>query len=158
MNAYAASVQPPVALRRLVFRVGYRILVVYWFLVRPTLTGVKFLLTDGDRVLLVRHTYGSSKWEVPGGAIKRRERPVSAAKRELREELGLDLRDLRSLGELAVTLNHRRGSVHCFEAALRTPRIELDDGELADAQWFQRTALPANVGRYVREIVALSGS
>ena len=130
---------------------------VYWFLVRPTVTGVMFLLTDGDRVLLVRHTYGPSKWEVPGGSIKRREQPISAARRELREELGLDLGELTSLGELAVTLNWRRGRVHCFQAALRTPRIELDQAELADAQWFQRTALPANVGRYVPEIVALAG-
>jgi 8-oxo-dGTP pyrophosphatase MutT (NUDIX family) len=132
--------------------------VVYWFLVRPTHTGVKFLLTDGDRVLLVRHTYGSSKWEVPGGAIKRREPPACAARRELREELGLDPGELTSLGELPVTLNWRRGSVHCFQAALSAPLIELDPGELADAQWFQRTALPANVGLYVREIVALAGS
>jgi 8-oxo-dGTP pyrophosphatase MutT (NUDIX family) len=151
-------VQLPVALRRLAYRVAYRLLVVYWFLVRPTLTGVKFLPTDGDRVLLVRHTYGPSKWDVPGGAIKRREPPMSAARRELREELGLDLGELTSLGELAVTLNWRPGSLHCFQAALRAPRIELDHGELADARWFQRTALPANVRRYVREIVALTGS
>ena len=131
---------------------------IYWFLVRPTLTGVKFLPTDGDRVLLVRHTYGPPRWEVPGGAIKRREPPSSAARRELREELGVDLQELKPLGELDVTLNRRRGSLHCFEAALRAPRIELDRGELADAQWFQRTALPADLGRYVREIVALAGA
>ena len=41
-------------------------------------------------MLLVRHTYGPRAWDLPGGAIKRGEPPIDAARREMDEELGLD--------------------------------------------------------------------
>lgn len=41
-------------------------------------------------VLLVEPTY-KDYWEVPGGAVELDESPLSAARREVKEELGLDL-------------------------------------------------------------------
>ena len=76
-------------LRRLGYRIAYRVLQVFWFVDAPPKQGVKCLLTCHDRVLLVRHTYGSRAWDVPGGAIKRGEPPLTAARREMGEELGL---------------------------------------------------------------------
>ena len=69
-------------LLRLAFRVGYRVLRVWWFVRRPTTRGVKCVLTCGDEILLVRHTYGrTDRWELPGGGVKRREEPRAAASR-----------------------------------------------------------------------------
>lgn len=46
---------------------------------------------DGDgRVLLVNPVY-KEPWEVPGGTVDDDESPLDAARREVREELGLDL-------------------------------------------------------------------
>ncbi|HEV7706876.1 MAG TPA: NUDIX hydrolase [Asanoa sp.] len=42
----------------------------------------------GDRVLLVKPTYKPG-WEVPGGAVEVDESPLAAARREIREELGV---------------------------------------------------------------------
>jgi len=48
------------------------------------------LFVDGDRVLLVRKTYGN-RWDIPGGYINRGgESLAEACRREVREELGLD--------------------------------------------------------------------
>lgn len=47
------------------------------------------LFVDGDRVLLVRKTYGE-RWDIPGGYVDRGESPTAACQRELREELALD--------------------------------------------------------------------
>ncbi len=47
------------------------------------------LFVNGDRVLLVRKTYGE-RWDIPGGYVDRGESPAQACRRELREELGLD--------------------------------------------------------------------
>jgi ADP-ribose pyrophosphatase YjhB (NUDIX family) len=147
-------VQLSIALRRIVLRGGYTVLRGYWFLARPRLTGVKCVLTDGDLVLLVRHTYGPREWEIPGGGIKRHEPPARAARREMREELGVQIEDWIALGELAVTMNRRTGTLHCFHAIVRAAGLEPDRGEIADARWFSHHDLPPDRGPYVVPIVA----
>jgi len=55
------------------------------------------LLTDGaGNVLLVKPTY-KPPWEVPGGVVEQAESPLAACRREIREELGLDIRPARLL-------------------------------------------------------------
>jgi 8-oxo-dGTP pyrophosphatase MutT (NUDIX family) len=147
-------VQPSVAFRRLAYRSAYALLRLYWFALRPTLSGVKCLLTDGDRVLLVRHTYGPRGWELPGGGFKRDEAPAAAARRETHEELGVWIEDWVDLGKLPATMNHREGSLHCFQASVREPPITIDLGELAVARWFRRHELPPDLGRYVEPILS----
>lgn len=145
--------QLPVALRRLAFRLVYSALRIYWFLRRPPLNGVKCVLSDGDRVLLVRHTYGPRNWELPGGGIKRREPPSGAARREMREELGVDVQEWTALGEVPARIHDRRGVLHCFLATLSPATIAPDPGELAAATWFAPTELPSNLGPYVASII-----
>ncbi len=52
--------------------------------------GVLFRDVKG-RVLLVEPNYGSETWEIPGGGLDEGESPRGAARREIKEELGLDL-------------------------------------------------------------------
>lgn len=145
----------PVPVRRFGYRSAYAALRVYWFLFRPTMSGVKCVLTDGDRVLLVRHTYGPRAWDLPGGSVKSGEAPVSAAQREMYEELGVSVDSWRLFGELRAVIDHRRDHVHLFQAELESPRLNIDRGELRAAGWFRRTELP-RVGRYTRQILALA--
>jgi 8-oxo-dGTP pyrophosphatase MutT (NUDIX family) len=154
-SAYAASMLLPSALRRPLYRCAYALLRVYWFLARPAVAGVKAVLTDGPLVLLVRHTYGPGSWDFPGGAIKRRELPVSAVRREMAEELGVTIEDWRALGEIKGRMNHRRDTLHCFRAELSGPALTPDAGELAAAQWFPSDQLPAKLGGYARQILEL---
>lgn len=140
--------------RRAAIRLAYAGLRTYWFLLRPRIVGVKCVLTHGDDVLLVRHTYGSRAWDLPGGTVKRRENPRDAARREMHEELGRRIDDWTSLGELFVNTNHHDDNLHLFLARVNDRDLELDPVELAEAGWFPREALPSDLGRFVRPIVA----
>jgi 8-oxo-dGTP pyrophosphatase MutT (NUDIX family) len=149
----------PVPIRRIGYRLAYAGLRLYWFLRRPEVGGVKCVITDAGRVLLVRHTYGPRAWDLPGGSIKRGEAPLNAARREMHEELGVAIDDWNSLGLVSLNVDHRRDKLHCFQAEVHAPKIEIDLGELAEADWFLPTALPRNIGRYTRPILAqLKGS
>jgi 8-oxo-dGTP pyrophosphatase MutT (NUDIX family) len=138
---------------RVAMRFAYAGLRTYWFLFRPQITGVKCIVTDGDEVLLVRHTYGNRDWDLPGGTVRHRELPIDAARREMHEELGRRIEDWVDLGELFINTNHHLDNLHLFHASLPDRRLDLDLIELADARWFPREALPVDIGRYVRPIL-----
>ena len=134
-------------------RIAYAGLRTYWFLLRPRIVGVKCVLTHGEDVLLVRHTYGSRAWDLPGGTVRRREVPRDAARREMHEELGRLIDDWTPLGELFVRSNHHDDDLHLFLARMSDRQVEIDLVELAEAGWFPRGALPVDLGRYVRPIM-----
>jgi 8-oxo-dGTP pyrophosphatase MutT (NUDIX family) len=116
---------------------------------------VKCALTDGDRVLLVRHTYGHDQWDIPGGGIHRGEEPLAAARREMEEELGVTIDDLHPLGQLSVRPYRARDQIHCFHAELGPVELTIDEGELAAAKWFAQDELPRKASRYVDRVLAL---
>ncbi|HEX8745466.1 MAG TPA: NUDIX domain-containing protein [Thermoleophilaceae bacterium] len=143
-------------LLRTVYRAGHPLARAYWRAAQPRRRGVKCVLTRGREVLLVRHTYGSAtRWELPGGGVKRGEEPHDAARREAREELGLDIDDWRLLGDLFERIDGKRDTLWCYTAAVEGRAIVTDGAEIAEARWFGRDALPADVHRYIGRILAL---
>jgi 8-oxo-dGTP pyrophosphatase MutT (NUDIX family) len=148
----------PIPVQRLGYRLAYAVLRVYWWIFRPASSGVKCVLTHGDEVLLVRHTYGPRGWELPGGSRKRNEDAAIAATREMREELGLSVDSWHSLGQIEVIVDHHRDSLYCLQAEVGTPEdgppeLTLARGELNTAEWFRKAELPHPLGRYTRAIL-----
>lgn len=146
----------PVAVRRQGYRIAHRLLRVWWLLRRPALHGVKCLLTDGDRVLLVRHTYGRDEWDLPGGTQRRSEPPEEAARREMREELGIDIPQWNALGDVLRLSYGCKDTLHCYHAEVSAPQLDLNAAELCRAHWFRDQELPADMGRHVHAIVRLA--
>ena len=61
---------------------------------------VAVIVTDARQVLFGRRACdnGGYEWQLPGGWIVRGESPQQAARREVSEETGLQLRDMRFVG------------------------------------------------------------
>ena len=49
------------------------------------------ILDDHGRILFVKHGYGEFNWELPGGRGEAHESAEETARREAREEVGLEL-------------------------------------------------------------------
>ena len=124
----------PTALRRLVVR-----------RVAPSFTvgAMCFIERADGRVLFIRHLY-RQRWGVPGGLLERRETPTDAVRREVREEVGLDV---RLVGEPAVNVDAvpRRIDI-VFRARpideADADRVRPGSVEVLEARWFLPTELP----------------
>lgn len=128
--------------RRLGYRLAYRVLQVVWLVTRPSQKGVKCLLWHGGEILLVRHTYGDRGWDLPGGMVKRGEHPEDTARREMHEELGIRAPQWADLGSVSTSIEHRHDTIHVFGAELVTPSVKIERSELDVAQWFAPGELP----------------
>jgi len=132
-------------LRRLYFFASWPVLKVY-FRRGPR---ARVLLTDpAGRLLLVRgrwqRWYDDAGLALPGGGIQPSESPVTAAVRELHEELDLKLpkTQCRLLGQVRLREYGLSYEAYLFHAVLSadTP-FRVVPGELVTAAWYARTAL-----------------
>lgn len=138
------------------YRVAWRALQLRALLWPRRGRGVKCVLTHREQVLLVRHTYGQrGTWYLPGGIVRPRETPPSAAAREMAEELGL--RDLRwrELGARDMRLDGLSVRLACLHAELSDPTVQPDPVEIAEARWFDLKQLPVPRGSDVGSLLLL---
>jgi len=75
---------------RLVYRLGYPCAQLVWRLARMPGQGASIAVWNDGRLLCVRESYRRGLG-LPGGGLNAGETPAEAARRELREEVGLDL-------------------------------------------------------------------
>ncbi len=138
---------------RFALRLAYRGLLVWWFLRRPDHDGAVVAIWHDGRVLMLRHSY-RARLGWPGGGIGRGETPLDAARRELREELGLEVAsgDFTDIGETVGHWEYRRDRVRIFELVLAVaPHLRLDRREVVGAEFMTReAALAADIAPFIR--------
>ena len=85
-----------------------------------TIKVVAAIICDGDRVFATQRGYGDFKdgWEFPGGKIEDGESPEDAIVREIREELGADIRVTGFLTTVEHDYPQFHLSMDCFWAEL----------------------------------------
>jgi ADP-ribose pyrophosphatase YjhB (NUDIX family) len=129
----------------------------YRFLFRPRVRGVRCVLVHDDEVLLVRHAYGSRRWGLPGGLIKRSEDAQTTVAREMSEELGLSELQWLDLGRIEYTGADRGWHVvRCFACRVPSRSVTPDAAEIGDVAWFGWDELPADTLEGTTAIVALA--
>jgi len=103
----------------------------------PVAAGVLFV-DEHDRVLLVEPTY-KPYWDLPDGILEAGESPWAAAQREVKEELGLDIRPGRLLvvDYLPPRPNAGEGLRFVFDGGQLDVDVDirLDPGELRSWDW-----------------------
>ncbi len=127
--------------------------------IRKRLTvGVRAVLLDGRKVLLVRQTYAPG-WQFPGGGVEPNETAETAAARETLEETGYATDGRPTL--LGFYLNRVAGGARDHVAVyvwrdFRGQHEFAPNLEIAECRWFAMDELPADIepgtARRLREI------
>jgi 8-oxo-dGTP pyrophosphatase MutT (NUDIX family) len=135
----------PPPLHRSALRLAHGIRRRWWRIARVQLVGCRIFAFDAQgQVLLIRHSYGSGNWMLPGGGLGRGEEPLAAALRELLEETGLALNQARHFAEVEEPLYGTVNRVHLV-AGRAEGEVRIDCREVIEARYFPAHALPPDL-------------
>jgi len=132
----------PVRLRRWSMRLTHT---------RFTVTAGAIIFNQAGEILILKHRFrAGSGWGLPGGFLERGEQPIDALRRELREELALEIEDVeiftarsfRKPKQVEVLFRGRAGG----PVKPRTMEVER-------AEWFSLDALPEGLPRDQRRLI-----
>ena len=118
---------------------------------RFTVTAAGIILDSEDRVLLLKHRFRSgSGWGIPGGFLEAGEQPENGLRRELREEIGIELqsvklykaRTFKTARQIEIIFRGRTGDS-------ATPQSD----EIEQATWFTLDSLPEGLPDDQRRLI-----
>lgn len=129
---------------------------------RPIQLGVRIILVQDGKVLLVRHTYMPG-WHFPGGSMQRWETPLEAAAREAREEAGVELLEPPTLvGIFTGYLGGKSDHVAVYQCRKYRIGHASDRWEIAEVKHFALDNLPSQLSytwhRYLQRLNAHDGT
>ena len=116
-----------------------------WFIritnTRFTVTTGAIIFNEAAEVLLLKHFFrAGSGWGLPGGFLKAGEQPLEALRRELKEEVGLEIRDVEIFWARSFK---RPRQIELLYRAKAVGRGEPRSIEVERAVWFSTDQLPA---------------
>jgi len=105
------------------------------------------LVRDGERVLLARKSiWAPGRYALVAGFVDNGESLEDAVAREVKEEVGVDVKDITYVGSQNWPFPSQL--MVGFVAAYAGGEITLDREELEDARWFPADALPTGPARH----------
>lgn len=126
---------------RAIFR-GTACVISLVFMIVPQKDRVRVIVyRDDGKILLVRGRFSRQKWALPGGGVKHNESYEQAAVREVSEEIGLKIHNLRYLGKANSHESYAKFSVRVFAAHVSDYDIKCNF-EIMEARWLSRDYLP----------------
>ncbi len=125
----------PKNLKRLWYKIINPIRKCYWFIFRPQTRGVKCIIEHNGKILFVQLGYAHKSWTIPGGGVGKKETFEQAIRREIKEEVGIDLNKIQKIGEYVNTREYKVDTVECFKATVDSDYFKIDNFEIVDAVW-----------------------
>ena len=122
---------------------------------RFTVTAGGVVFNERGEVLLLKHRFRpGSGWGVPGGFLEAAEQPDEGLRRELREEIGLEVDQI----ELLLVRSFRKPrQVEVLFKARAVNEAEPRSVEVEKAEWFDPESLPEELPRdqltIIRQVV-----
>jgi mutator protein MutT len=118
---------------------------------RFTVTAGAIIFNDQKQVLLLKHRFrAGSGWGLPGGFLERGEQPIDAMRRELREEIGLEVEDVEVF---AARSFKKPKQVEVLFRARGNANVKPLTMEVERAEWFSIDSLPEGLPRDQRRYV-----
>jgi ADP-ribose pyrophosphatase YjhB (NUDIX family) len=124
------------------------------------------VVDDHARLLLVRHAGDRDGWAVPGGAVDIGESPAQAAVREICEETGVQISQLRLLdvlGGVEYEVTYPNGDrvayvTAVYQAGIAGGMPAPDLEEISELAWFTPPQLPSvDLNRFTRALLRATG-
>ena len=112
---------------------------------RFTVTAGAVIFNDKGEVLLLKHRFrAGSGWGLPGGFMENGEQPIDALRRELHEEIGLEVDEVKVF---AVRSFKKPKQVEVLFRARANAEVKSQTVEVERAEWFSIESLPEGLPR-----------
>ena len=130
---------------------------------KPVIPGMKALIVRNHKFLMVQDAH-DKKWEFPGGKVNYGETPHETLKREIKEEIGIELEILEPIG-FCWSITEQREVVMCV-IRCKTKSLDFDttknpaDEDISEVRFFSKEeflkeeyiAAHQNVKELIKEI------
>lgn len=91
---------------------------------------------EGRVLLMHRNTPKRIQWELPGGKIEEGEEPEGTARREIKEELGINVEIVKKIGEASFQEDGFMMDYLWFLARIESGDLELREDKFDDLRYF----------------------
>lgn len=115
-----------------------------------TVSVAAIITNEKGEILLLQHLLRPySEWGIPGGFIEANEQPEIAVRREIREETGIELENVR-----LIRIRTIKRHVEILFRADGIGKAEVKSREITAAEWFASDRVPPELSNVQKSMIA----